>query len=427
MRYPEFIESGYRFPKFFRIVSRFPRPRIDSIPRRVREAVARQWPASGIKAGDSVGIGVGSRGIRNIAEIVRRLCREIEKRGAVPHLIPAMGSHGGATPEGQEGVLATLGVTPQNCGCRISSGMEVRQIATAFGKVPVYFSRDVLKMDHCICVNRVKPHTKFKGEIESGIAKMLCVGFGKHRGALAYHNWALKFGFSKLLKELTRHIAASGNFRFGIAIVENAYDETFRIEGVSADRLVEEEAEMLRIARQHMPRLPVKSADILVVRQIGKDISGSGMDPNVTGRTYDLQEDDFSENFRSKRLAILNLSEKSKGNGLGIGNADFITEKIFRHLDYETTLINALTSASVKKAAIPVRLPTEEKVLQACFRTIGPIPPDRVEALLIQDTLNVSDCLTSRGMMEKLKGRADLEIGESLDLEFDAAGDIVSW
>ena len=427
MRYPEFIERKYPFPKFYRITSRFPRPRIDSIPQRLREAMAQQWSTSGIKAGDKVGVGVGSRGIRNIAEITRQICREIKDRGAFPYLIPAMGSHGGARAEGQEKVLTTLGITSQNCDCPIQNSMEVRRIGAAFGKVPVYYAQDALNMDHCICVNRSKPHTKFKGTVESGIAKMLSVGLGKHWGASTYHSWALRYGFSSLLKELTSHIVASGNFRFGIGIVENAYDETLRIEGLCADRLIEEEARILQIARQHMPRLPVKSADVLVVRQIGKDISGSGMDPNVTGRTGDLMEDNFSENFHSKRLAILNLSEKSKGNGLGIGNADFITEKVFRDLDYETTLINVLTSVSIRKAAIPIRMPTDEKALQACFATIGPIPASRVEALLIKDTLNVSDYLASQGIFEKWQERTDLEIGESLDLEFDTDGNMVSF
>ena len=426
MRYPDYIERHYQFPRFYRIAPRFPRPRIDSIPHSVREAMARQWPESGIKAGDKIGIGVGSRGIRNITEITRLICQEIRDRGASPFLLPAMGSHGGVTSQGQEKILAALGITPQNCDCPILSGMEVRRIATVFGEVPVYYAKDALDMDSCICVNRIKPHTKFKGAVESGIAKMLCVGMGKHMGALTYHRWALQYGFSNLLTAWARKAVSAGNFRFGIGIVENGYDETCRIESVSGDRLIEEEKELLTSARYHLPQLPVQSADVLLVKRIGKEISGSGMDPNMTGRTNDLMENDFSENFQCKRLAILNLSPKSQGNGLGIGNADFITDKVYQNLDYETTVMNALTSFSIRKAAIPVRLPTDEKVLQACFTTIGPVPANQVEAILIRDTLDISNFLVSQKLLKKLEGRADLQIGESLELEFDVAGNIVS-
>ncbi len=426
MRYPDFIEQDYKFPGFYHITHRFPRPQINSIPKRIKEIMAEQIADARIKSGEKMGVGVGSRDIRNIAEITRLVCQEIKAVGAKPFLIPVMGSHGAATRSGQEKVLASLGITPDSCGCSMLSGMDATRIGMVFGEVPVYYAKDALSMDHCICINRIKPHTKFKGTIESGITKMLCIGMGKHLGALAYHNYALRHGFFNLLKKLAEKVMETSNFRFGIGIVENAYDETAQIEGLPRDSLFDKEERLLAVAKSNMPKLPLSSADVLVLKQIGKDISGAGMDPNITGRASDLTEDDFSENFYAKRLAVLNLSEKSNGNGLGIGNADFITEKVFREFNYEATLINALTSSSIKKASVPIRMPDDRKAIQACFTTIGPIPANQVEAIVIKDTLNISQCLISEALVDKVKEQKGIEIRDYLELEFDTAGNLVS-
>ncbi len=425
IRYPPFLEKSYRFPDFYRIGLDYARPRITSIPGSVQKALDDLLPNIPLKAGDKVCVGVGSRGIRNISEIVESVCRNIECRGAHPFVVPAMGSHGGATAEGQSSVLKTLGVTREKCGFPVVSSLEVEQIGTVYSEVPIYFSRDALEADHSICINRIKPHTKFKSRIESGILKMLCIGMGKHKGALVYHNWALKYGFYPLLREIGEEVMAKSNFRFGIGIVENAYDETMLIEGLSKRELAGREKELLKIAKSNMPRLPVSNADVLVVRQIGKDISGAGMDPNITGRANDLKEDDFSKMFRATRLAILNLTEVSKGNALGIGNADIITAKIFEALDYEATLMNILTGISLKKAAVPVVMPSDEKAIQACFTTIGPIPAEQVRAVIIKNTLDISECWVSSALHEELRDNPGIRIVEKVGLKFDRDGNLV--
>jgi len=324
IRYPAYLEKKFDFPAFYRLRVSYPRPQIDDLEAAVRAAVVPQLEQIPLKKGDRVCVGVGSRGIRYLSEIVTLVCTEIKKAGGEPLIIPAMGSHGGGTPAGQLQILNSLEVTEEKCGCPVISSLDVRQIGTVFDEVPLNYAEDALAVDHTICINRIKPHTKFKGSIESGVMKMLCIGMGKHQGALSYHTWALKYGFYRLLVEMSQAICEKSNFRFGIGIVENAYDETMLIQGLGAEELIQKEEALLKIAKEHMPRLPVREADVLVVQESGKEISGAGMDPNITGRAADLMEDDFSVNFKVSRLAVLNLSEASKGNALGIGNADII-------------------------------------------------------------------------------------------------------
>jgi hypothetical protein len=300
--------------------------------------------------------------------------------------------------------------------------MAVERIATAMDEVPVYYARDALEAEHAICLNRVKPHTKFKGPVESGLQKMLCVGMGKHAGAITYHRWGVRHGFAALLGELAAAACARSNFRFGLAVVEDALERPLHIEAVDAADLARREPQLLELAKAHFPRLPVKSLDVLVVGRIGKEISGAGMDPNVTGRAFDLGESDFSGALQATRVAVLNLSAASAGNGLGLGNADIITERVFRGLDYEKTLMNGLTSLSLRKAFIPVRLPDDRKAIQACFATLGPRAPASVRAVILRDTLHVFDFLASSALAAELAPREDCRIYPPEPLAFDGRG-----
>ena len=424
MRYPQYIEDDYIFPDFYRVQIHHPPQGLEDPAMILNEILNLFLPRSGIKPGDSVAIGVGSRGIANISLLITTLCRRIREMGAAPSIIPAMGSHGGATAAGQIKVLEKLGITESVCGAPILSSMAVKRVGTVLDDVPVYFSRDALAMDHAICINRIKPHTKFKGPVESGLYKMLCIGMGKHKGALAYHNMALKHGFFPLLKAMGDEIVQKTNFRFGLAVVEDFFDTTMDIEPIMAEDIFLREAELLTRARDHFPRLPFKALDVLVIQQIGKEISGSGMDPNVTGRTFDLMEDDFSNSLKAGRIAILNLSENTAGNGIGLGNADIITEKVFKGLDYEATLMNAMTSMSLRKAFIPVRLPNDEKAIQAAFTTLGPLEASRVRAVIIKDTLHVQEFWASQALLAELEAMDHADILEKVSLNFDENGEI---
>ncbi len=419
MRYPGYIEDDFVFPDFYRI-------KINHLPQRLKDPVSVLngaldgiLPETGIRRGDHVAIGVGSRGITNISLFVTALCRCIKEMGAKPFIIPAMGSHGGGTAAGQVKVLEKLGITKNICGTPIVASMAADRVGEVMDGVPVYFSRDALQMEHSICINRIKPHTKFKGTVESGLYKMLCVGMGKHKGALAYHNMALKHGFFPLLKAMGDKIIEKTNFRFGIAIVEDFFDNTMDITAVMPGDIFSIEPQLLDLAREHFPRLPFKELDVLVIEQIGKEISGSGMDPNITGRNFDLMEDDFSASLKAGRIAILNLSEKTAGNGIGLGNADIITEKVFNGLDYESTVMNAMTSMSLRKAFIPIRLPSDEKAIQAAFTTLGPLKPDDVRAVIIKDTLHTREFLASHALLPVLTAMNNADILEKTTLIFD--------
>lgn len=425
MRYPPYIEADFTFPGFYPVTAAPAHNGIPDLPATVCEETARVAGACGIEPGHRVAVGVGSRGIDRLPEIMGAVCDRLRALGAEPFIVPSMGSHGGATGAGQRAILERLGVTAESCRAPVVSSMAVRQIGRAFGEVPVYFSDDGLKADHAVCVNRVKPHTKFKAEIESGLCKMLCVGMGKHDGALAYHKWALKYGFAELLRAMAETVLQKSNFRFGIAVVENRAERVCRVEAVAAERLVEREAALLAVAKAEFPSLPFAEIDALIIGKIGKEISGSGMDPNVTGRALDLGESDFSEALSAKRVAILNLSPASGGNAIGLGNADFITEKVYAGIDYETTLMNALTSLSLHKAFIPVRMPTDAKAIQACFATVGPVEAAAVRAVIIRDTRRLGQFWVSRALAKAVANHPEMAVGRPFDLEFDAGGDLI--
>ena len=427
MRYPPYIEADYDFPDFYHVRMRPKRDRIEDVVAATTATVDTALAHSPIRSGDQVAVAVGSRGMTDLVPMVRTVCECVHRIGAHPFIVPAMGSHGGATAEGQTAILAHLGVTETACGAPVRSSMAAESIATVYDGVPVYYARDIRAADHAICINRIKPHTKFKGALESGLAKMLCVGMGKHDGALAYHRWALHHGFFPLLQEMAQAVLVHGNLRFGVAVVENTRDETCCIEAVPADRILEREPALLKMAKAQFPRLPFDRLDVLAIQMIGKEISGAGMDPNVTGRAFDLMESDFSERMQATRVAVLNLSATSAGNAIGLGNADIITEKVFQAMDYEATLMNALTSLSLHKAFIPVRLPGDRKALQACFTTLGPKPAEAIEAVIVRDTRHVNEFLASAALIDRLRNNPEAEIvAGPAPLTFDAEDDLVT-
>ena len=391
----------------------------------VNQALDQVLPQSGIKSGHRVAIGVGSRGISCLPLMVKTLCDRVKALGAIPVIVPAMGSHGGAEANGQIGVLERLGVTENTCGAQILSTMAVEKIGDILDGVPVYFSRDSLAMEHSVVINRIKPHTKFKGPVESGIYKMLCIGMGKHKGAAALHQAALRHGFSRVIREAGDRVIRRSNVRFALAVVENQHDEAFEIQAINADDFFSKETALLEKAKAHFPRLPFKNLDVLIVGEIGKDISGSGMDPNVTGRTCDLMEDDFSKNLAVTRIALLDLTENSQGNGIGLGNADIITEKLFRKLDYEKTLVNALTSTSLRKAFIPIRMDDDENAIKAAFFTAGVKCMDEIRAVVIRNTGHISEFWVSPALVDELKHIPEASVLQPVDLVFSQRGDLL--
>jgi hypothetical protein len=423
MRYPPYLEEEIVYPEFFKVKINHPSKKIDHNLKLKKELKA-VYTKIKIKKNESVAVCVGSRGISNLLDIVKTVCSFLKEKGAKPFIVPSMGSHGGATDEGQIRVLENLGITQESIGVKIISSLEVIQIGKVFGEVPVYLSKDCLEADHSICINRIKSHTKFKGKIESGLGKMICVGMGKHKGALVYHNMALKYGFQELLLKMAKFALEKSNLLFGIGVVEDFYDETMEIKALAASEIFEKEKELLKISKKNFPKLPLKELDSLIIKQIGKEISGSGMDPNVTGRTYDYMEDDFSSQLDAKRIAILDLSEKTAGNAIGLGNADIITKKVFKKMDYEVTLMNALTSMSLRKAFIPISVRDDEMAIKASLLTLGPYDHTKARVAIIKNTKDLGEFIVSAPVKRELsKFNFDFE---KVGLSFDSDNNLLN-
>lgn len=375
-----------------------------------------------IKAGERIAIGVGSRGIARLPEIVAALVSELRALGANPFIIPTMGSHGGATAAGQRDVLLHLGVTPDAVGASIESSMETVEIGKADDGTPVRVDRLAFGADGIVFVGRVKPHTAFRGDYESGLAKMIAIGLGKQEGAALCH----ARGFAQMhwmVPALARVTLAATSIRFGVAVLENAYDKPFMIKVVPAARIMADEPALLHQARAAMPRIPFDQFDVLVIDRIGKDISGDGADPNITGR-YSTPEPTGGPDVTKQ--VVLDLTDATAGNANGLGTADFTTFHAARKLDLAKTYANALTSTVAKPVALPMVLPSDRLALAAALLTCNAVD-HAPKVVRIEDTLHLEYMQISAGLLEEARGNSRLEILEpAADLRFDAGGDLLS-
>jgi hypothetical protein len=406
-------------PTMIRVRQRFPRPQVTDIPRRVAETLA----ACGhpIRRGDTVAVGAGSRGIANIGTIVGATVRYLRDLGARPFVIPAMGSHGGGTPEGQLAVLAKYGITDTTMGCPVRATMDVVQVGEALG-LPVWCDRYAAEADWIGLVNRVKPHTDFKGGIESGLFKMMTIGLGKYQGAIQYHRANIHHGYETVITSVGREMLAKARIGFGLGVVENGYDETGHIEAFNAGQLEAGERRLLKDARDWMARLPFSPIDVLIVEEMGKNISGSGMDTNVIGRPSNPHEP-FPADPKILWIVVLDLTDDSYGNATGIGNADFTTRRLVDKIDMKPTLINCITACSPNGAKIPATYETDREAIETALSCIGLTPPERARVIRIKNTLMLGEIDVSEAFMAQVAERPDLTpIGAAAPLAFDAAG-----
>jgi len=400
----------------------FPRPRLADIPGGVRATLgAARLP---IKRGDAVAVGAGSRGIANIDAIVKAAIGSLQDLGARPFIFPAMGSHGGATPEGQREVLAHYGITEATMGCEIRATMDVVQVGEALG-MPVWLDRIASEADWIGLVNRVKPHTDFKGTIESGLFKMLTIGLGKWHGATQYHRANVNHGYETVITAVGREMLAKARIGFGLGIVENGYDETARVEAFSAADLEAGERRLLKDAREWMARLPFSPIDVLVVEEIGKNISGAGMDTNVIGRPSNPHEP-FPADPKILWIVALDLTEESGGNATGIGNAEFTTRRLRDKIDWKKTAINCLTACAPNGARLPLAFDSDREAVESALSCIGLTPPEQARVIRVKNTLVLGEIECSEAFLPEIAQRSDLEvIGVPRPLGFDAGGQIV--
>ncbi|MEF8827675.1 MAG: DUF362 domain-containing protein [Haloarcula sp.] len=373
-------------------------------------------PVDSLPTGGTVAVGVGSRGIHDIVPVARAVVDELRERGFEPIVVPAMGSHGGATAEGQRRTLAGIDLTEETLDCEIDASMETTVVGESAIGAPVPFSTAALAADGVLVINRVKAHTNFTGRFESGLTKMATVGLGKQPGAKATHERALTEGYVPVLAAAYEVVREQTSLLGGIAIVENFHDRTALVEGVAAAELPEAEEPLKQTADECMPTLPYDDLDVLVVDEIGKDISGAGMDTNVIGRYQVLNTDD-PETPEIKRIVVRGLTEATHGNGNGIGLADVTTQQTVDSLDLDQVYTNALTSASLSKARLPVVLPDDESALDAALSTIGSYDPETVRVAWIQNTGHLSSFRVSAALAREPP--AGVEVQEWLDLAFD--------
>jgi hypothetical protein len=406
-----------------RVRQTFPRPRVEDVPGSVARALAAaDLP---VRRGDTVGVGAGSRGIAGIDVVVRATVRYLLDLGARPFVFPAMGSHGGGTAEGQLDVLAHYGITEAAMGCPLRATMDVVQVGEALG-LPVWLDRYAAEADWIGLVNRVKPHTDFKGSIESGLFKMMTIGLGKWKGAVQYHRANATHGYETVITSVGREMLGKARIGFGLAVVENGYDETAHVEAFNARELEAGERRLLKSAREWMARLPFSPIDVLVVEQIGKNISGSGMDTNVIGRPTNPFEP-FPADPKITWIVALDITEESYGNATGIGNADFTTRRLVDRIDMKATLINTITACAVGGAKIPATFETDREAIETALDCIGLTPPERARVMRIKNTLMLGELDVSEAFAAEVARRSDLTVLGDAPLGFDSAGRLIPF
>jgi hypothetical protein len=411
------------YPKLFRLRQTFQRPRVEDVPAEVRRQLAKLGLDKKIRPGERVAITAGSRGIANIDRILQTVVQVLRQSGAEPFIFPAMGSHGGGTAEGQQKIIDGYGITEARCGCPIRSSLETVVVGQAAEGFPIHADRYAFEADHVLLCGRIKPHTQFAGPIQSGLLKMLLIGLGKYAGAQIYHRAFQDHGFQQIVRSVAGRLLEACHVVGGLAVVENADDATAEIAGVAPQEIFEREAELLTRAWQLLPRLPFRTADVLIVDELGKDISGAGMDTNVVGRKQYADPAGGETAVRVKRIIARGLTAASHGNATGIGLADFCTERIVAQMDQRATWINGMTAGHLDAVKTPPSFATDRAILDAALTTIGLTPPAQARLQWIRNTRDLTQVECSVAYLDEARGRDDLEvITEAREMPLDAAG-----
>jgi hypothetical protein len=358
-----------------------------------------------IRPGARIAIAAGSRGIANIARIVGAVVAAVKAMGGDPFVFPAMGSHGGATAEGQRGILASYGITEAAMGCPIRSSMEVVELDNGGLELPLFMDKHAFESDGVILVNRIKPHTAFHGDYESGLVKMCVIGMGKKRLALELHSFGI-YGLKTLMPLAGRRILETGKVLLGLGIVENAYDETAIIEALTPQEILAREPDLLNSAKRMMPSFPLNEFDVLVVDRLGKDISGSGMDPNIIGR-MEIRGEPDPESPKIKSIVVTDLTEASHGNACGIGLADVTTRRLLDKVDWDATYTNGVTSGFYSHFKLPIVAATDALALEWGIRASHD-PHKRKKIVRITDTLHLSEMYVSDAVLEEIKDKVEI-------------------
>ena len=403
-------------PRLIPIRQTFDAPEVADVPAEVAAQMAKVRLADKVSPGQSVAITCGSRGVANLALIIRCLADAVKRLGGEPFVVPAMGSHGGATAEGQASVLAGYGVTDAAVGAPVRSCMDVVEIGRSAHGFAVFLDKLASQADHIAVVNRIKPHTRFIGPIESGLMKMMLIGLGKHKGAQAYHAAIIDHPWDEIVKDVAREVIGHAPISFGLAIVENAYDRTARLVGLEPGEFEAEEPKLLQEALRLMAKLPFAEGDLLVVDEMGKEFSGLGMDPYVTGVKSNSP-------VHVKRIYVRSLTAHTYGNANGVGYADFTHRRLVDQIDYHAMYTNAVTAAKPANARIPIYFDTDRECVEAALATIGLTPAEHARVMWVRNTLELEHLVVSEAYAAQAAARPDVEpLGEPREWPFDEEG-----
>jgi hypothetical protein len=417
-----------KFPKMILVRQEFARSPSLNVRATVRATAAPI--VKRVQLGSRIALAVGSRGIANLHTIVGEVIHLLKAAGGSPFIVPAMGSHGGATPEGQVSLLAEYGITEAAFDVPIRAAMDTVPIGTTADGVDVLFSAEAQRADGIVIINRVKPHTDFSGALGSGLLKMLVVGLGKRNGAANFHVASARLGYERVLRTAGNVVLNSMRVMGGLALVEDQFHETAQIHGLLPDELIPREERIFTEAKRLMPRLPFEQMDLLIVDRIGKNISGAGMDPNVTGRWVHGYSSSLSDQAQTKPLArrifVRDLTPETHGNAVGIGLADLTTTRLVRAMDQRVTYVNALTALTPNSAKIPIHFDTDQEGISRALESLGLTDLMQAKIVRIADTLALDTIEVSAAYADELKRQSDLQaLGPAEEMGFDRVGNLL--
>ena len=416
------------YPHMIRVRQTFDNTKLDNISEEMNTQLADLKLKSVIKPGQSVAVACSSRGIDNYVVIVKAVITYLKQFKLEPFIIPAMGSHGAATAAGQKRVLAHLGIVEEDVGAPIRSSLEVMPIGKTEDHLTVYLDKLASAADHIVLINRIKKHTEFEHEFESGLLKMMAIGLGKQEGAAAYHEAMLSLGYPRVILTVARKIMQSANVLFGVGVVENGYGQTSQIGIGRSDDILEMEKSLFKKARKFAPALPFDEADILIIDEMGKDISGTGFDTKVVGRIGLPLVAAEPTSPRIKRIMVGDLTEGSGGNAVGVGIVDIITQRLLDKIDMDALNINTITGVCPEMGKIPLTMKNDREAVEIAIKCVGLIPNNKLKIMRIKNTALLSEIDVSESYQEEVAKRSDLEVVmEKKAMEFDTHGNLLPF
>ena len=397
---------GFDLPEMAKVRQVFERHGLDDVAKAVTDELERPEIKAKVKPGAKIAVGVGSRGVANIDVAVRALISGLKEQGADPFIFPAMGSHAGGTADAQAGLLAGYGVTEDSMGAPIRATMDTVVVTELDDGTEIHMDRFAHEADGVVLINRVKPHTSFRGSVESGVIKMMIIGMGKIDGATSIHGNYAMADFGEILPKAANALMKHIPFLFGVGMVEDAYDDTAIVEAMPAETLFEREPELQARAKELMARILIDDIDVLVIDEIGKEISGAGCDPNVTGH----RNSPGFELPRVKKMVILDVTDATKGNATGIGSADVITHRLLGRVDFAATYANTVTSTYLEGARIPIPMKTGQDAVRLAVKTLIGIKPENARIVRIRNTLKLGEIQVSEPLLEEVREEKQMEI-----------------